>query len=1110
MIVTFVSQCQKNSLKITRQILDAYANRIGERTWQTVITQEGLNAVKTRLAKTARKTTAVACHRMHGTSRTELVWVVGNKREFDAFGNVPVNRTSRDLMKSHDENDWTHLELIKVLVALSALFHDFGKSWDHFQTMLKDKNKKDPIRHEWISLLLFKAWVAGKTDEQWLNELEALKDQTPAQREKFAKQLIKAAKPVKESEDYPFEKGFSVFASWVGWLIVTHHKLPGERLKFGDTAAFTGLKKAANRETVLETISRAMGYVKQSGKPKWSFTNDQLPLLSSAWCKEAARWARKAKSCLESVTDKLAQERLILTFARLGLMVGDHHYSSQDANPNWHSDLTLIANTQKDKNSQDKDKSLPKQKLDEHLVGVMESALKATHLLPYLENGLPEVSEVRALRKPAKGKFAWQNKAVETLSERRKEHDLNQSGFFAINMASTGYGKTFANAKVMGALSANQSLRYNLALGLRTLTLQTGKEYRSKLKLDNTQLAVLIGSSAVRFLHEQAHIEQEVKLELNEELEEQSGSASALGLDAEFEIDVALAEVVEDKFSTVLKHSPKARQLLYAPVVVCTIDHLMPATESVAGGKHILPTLRLLSADLVIDEVDDFNQEDMPAIARLVHLAGMLGRKVMISSATIPPAIAEGLFQAYHAGWQVFARSRQRKAEVTGFWLDEFGTQIEFCDQANAFTQAHQGFISKRLAALAREKAQRKALIHPIERQVPNTPKAELEQYWFAQALQAALQLHHAHHLYDEPSGKTYSVGVIRVAHVDTCIQLAQYLLRCDLPTDCDLRVLSYHSRQVLLLCSELEKHLDQVLNRKDARQPADHLLIQQHLRQTTKAHVLFIVVATPVEEVGRDHDLDWAVIEPSSMRSIIQMAGRVRRHRSVLEDLSPNLLVLERNLTSLSCKTDQDPAFYHPGYENSSKGYVLNSHSLKALVDEAAFAHKVDASSRIQAAQPLQPRERLADLEHQALHDILLKADFSPKAVQGWLHSAFYFTRFAQQQSPFRASEPEKAFVLYVEEGELAVRFAPDYSLKEKQLGKIAAHVTVEALEAESKQRLWLTLDYESLIEEKRELLGRGLRGTCEYLGTFSLPDNDGEQSFQCLPNLGFRRLLN
>lgn len=1108
MIVTFVSQCQKNSLKITRQILDCYANRIGERTWQTVITQEGLNAVKTRLAKTARKTTAVACHRMHGTSRTELVWVVGSKREFDAFGNVPVHRTGRDLMRVHDENDWGDLELIKVLVALSALFHDFGKSWDHFQTLLKDNQKKDPIRHEWISLLLFKAWVQDKTDEQWLNELEALKDQTSAQREKFAKQLITAAKPVKESEDYPFEAGLSTFASWVAWLIVTHHKLPGERLKYGDTPAFTGLKKAATRQTVLETISRTMGYVKQSGEPKWSFTNDQLPLLSSAWCKESARWARKAKACLESVNDKLAQERLILTFARLGLMVGDHHYSSQGANEDWKTDLTLWANTKRDKDKKHKNEDPHKQKLDEHLVGVMESALKATHLLPYLETGLPQVSELRALRKPVPvgSKFSWQNKAVETLAQWRKQHDLSRHGFFAINMASTGYGKTFANAKVMGALSPNQSLRYNLALGLRTLTLQTGDEYRSKLQLDSTQMAVLVGSAAVRFLHEQAHIEKQVQLELAEALEEQSGSASAADLEASLEIDSALAEVVEDKFSTVLKHAPKARQLLYAPVVVCTIDHLMPATESVAGGKHILPTLRLMSADLVIDEVDDFNQEDMPAIARLVHLAGLLGRKLMISSATIPPAIAEGLLQAYQAGWQLFAKSRQRQASVTCFWVDEFTTQIDFITETQPFHTQHQTFIQQRLKRLAEQTAQRKALIPAMSR-LP-LAKAELEPVWFAHVLQSILTLHQAHSETDEFSGKRFSMGVVRVANVDPCIQLTRYLLACELSDEIDIRVMPYHSRQVLLLRSEQEKHLDTVLNRKDGRKPQANPIIRQHLQQSSKTQVIFILVATPVAEVGRDFCLDWAVIEPSSMRSIIQLCGRVRRHRPVAKnDLSiPNIHLLAYNLKGFTQTNPQLAVFRYPGFE--SKAYPLVSHDLRHLVDQATLAEKVDASSRIQAAHPLQPKQGLADLEHQALHDILLKADFSPKAVQGWLQSAFYFTRFAQQQSPFRSSEPETDFVLYVEEGELVIRFAPDRDLKDKQLGKIAAHVHSIELEVSLKQRLWLSLDYEYLIEEKRELLGRSLRGTCEYLGGFSLPDREGEQVFRFGQALGAERV--
>ncbi len=56
----------------------------------------------------------------------------------------------------------------------------------------------------------------------------------------------------------------------------------------------------------------------------------------------------------------------------------------------------------------------------------------------------------------------------------------------------------------MQALSQDgQSLRYVLALGLRTLTLQTGDSYRHDIGLSSDELAVLIGSKAVQELHHQ-------------------------------------------------------------------------------------------------------------------------------------------------------------------------------------------------------------------------------------------------------------------------------------------------------------------------------------------------------------------------------------------------------------------------------------------------------------------------------------------------------------------------------------------------------------------------------------------------------------------------------
>ena len=51
MNVIFISQCQKKALSRTRKILDAYANRMGDNTWQTAITEEGLMMVKNYYAK---------------------------------------------------------------------------------------------------------------------------------------------------------------------------------------------------------------------------------------------------------------------------------------------------------------------------------------------------------------------------------------------------------------------------------------------------------------------------------------------------------------------------------------------------------------------------------------------------------------------------------------------------------------------------------------------------------------------------------------------------------------------------------------------------------------------------------------------------------------------------------------------------------------------------------------------------------------------------------------------------------------------------------------------------------------------------------------------------
>ncbi len=144
----------------TRRILDQFAERKGNRTWQTAITQQGLITLRKMLRKTAKRNTAVACHWIKSSNRTELLWIVGNISRFNEQGTVPTNITEQDILRQNDENLWHTIEDIALLAGIAGLFHDFGKANQLFQEKLKKKNKYcEPYRHEWVSLRLFEAFV---------------------------------------------------------------------------------------------------------------------------------------------------------------------------------------------------------------------------------------------------------------------------------------------------------------------------------------------------------------------------------------------------------------------------------------------------------------------------------------------------------------------------------------------------------------------------------------------------------------------------------------------------------------------------------------------------------------------------------------------------------------------------------------------------------------------------------------------------------------------------------------------------------------------------------------------------------------------------------------
>lgn len=1021
MLVTFVSQCQKNALKRTRRILDAFANRIGDNVWQTPITEEGLETVRRLLKASATKSTAVSCHRIRTRKHTQLVWVVGRKDAFNELGFVPVNYTEKDMGQFQDNLHWQRLPIIKYASMLAGMFHDLGKANCLFQDKLNPNHKSpnfEPYRHEWVSLRLFEALVFdSNNDRQWLQKLSNWQFDTLST---LTKDGIDSPRP-------PL-KNLPPLAKLIAWLIVSHHKLPiypnngtqppniTEPLlpKFHPDWNSPNCNQAEQKDRIIDN---------------WQF-NQNLPLTNPKWLSAICHFASNAlkELSLTTLVDPLHDDLYTAHLSRLCLMLADRYFSSLSLEKTQslgyrHMDYSVYANTY-----YHDDKKYYKQQLDEHLIGVAKNAAKISEALPKMQQELSGLLQNQALEQkvaPNNPKFTWQNKA-QKLAE-KIAYETKTCGFFGINMASTGAGKTLANAKIMYQLGqANDKVRFNVALGLRSLTLQTGKVFQQQLNLSDEELAILVGGIATNSL-----FDQETNLQNTQISEHQTGSESAHhSLHNDIHIDYH-GTLKTHALSPWLAQERHTEKLLQPPIVVCTIDHLIGITEGIRGGQQIAPMLRLLTSDLIIDEPDDFDLDDLPALCRLIHFSAMLGRKVLLSTATMPPALTFACFEAYRSGWQYFSKAHlSQSTYIQCAWFDETQNPLQAKLDINKdikegeFSKIHKKFVENRIKQLKQITPKTLGEIITIDDTVnyhqkhhnnnDNTnndyKKSNYEK--LANTLFEHIhQLHSHHHI--NYLNKKISIGLIRMANINPMIATAKALMAKNSPANTKIHYCIYHSRHPLAIRSYIEHCLDKILNRKNN----EYLTILQNtINDDTHKnyhHHIFVVIASPVAEVGRDHDYDWAIIEPSSIRSIVQIAGRLLRHRQITPKY-PNIYLLNKNIKALN---NQSICFNNPGFEQNNT-LKLNSHCLNDILNPNDYKI-IDSSIKIAMtnSQERKPNENLSDLEqHALLNKLFPTKDNQKNSAAVWWQTQNHWSGEIQRQQRFRQSKKEALCYLWID----------------------------------------------------------------------------------------------
>lgn len=864
MKIIIVSDCTKKALKESRKKLDAFGIRIAKKTWLVEITNEGLNNLIEILRKSARKNTALSFF----NKAFDKIYFIGSSKKY-CDDKIAIKIKDISIMNNKLIN-------IKEFIKTICFLHDIGKANTIFQNKIRLNNvkEKDYIRHELLSLFIVDFIVNKHINEDNYNEVTN-EDVTEYIIDKYLKKDICI---IEKENDFNLKLMKSI--------ILVHHK----NINVSEDKLNSDFEDSLILNARFEYFN-----VKNKKEFKVNIVNDKTLF----------------KIVVEKINYLMNIELInmdfeyIFTIGKYILMNSDYLSSSDHKFYNKFS-LDKKEKYEKDENKlfaksfeliRDQDDNLfyMNQTLLTHIKAVEKNSMYFLNLI-FKETELNKMSDnlINELSKDeiSTGRYKWQDYVLSKIEKR-------DVGEFIVVSSSTGSGKTKFVSKAMAKITNNK--RFNVAMGLKNLTLQTKTAYEKQLKNKylEKEISCLIGSDISRTIYDKNKDED-----------------NYYDTEDDFIIDSKL--IVDNRLNATVK-TEKNKILLQSPILISTIDYLM---RSIQEKKHLNAMLRVATSDLVLDEVDNYEVNDLLAISKLIYLTALFGNKVIISTATANNELVKFLLSQYVNGYKKYAKIYNKKDINFSFITDAKVNDNEyFYKKYNIDINEDYG---KDLIDYFNE------LINDYVSKLENNTKHKVK---YISLRDKSDFNSHIKNISDNNNeidelGIKRSVGLCRVANTSSATNLYFYLLDKNKDNKDEIVIpILYHSQIPLIFRSMLEYNLDNDLNRSNNKKLKDTNIfkdIEGNEKYKGKKKITIVVIATPIEEVGRDHDFDWSIMEPSSLRQIIQTAGRVGRHRDIIPEYE-NIYILNENFRLLEYENNKvnSVLYKNPGLETSDNLFV-------------------------------------------------------------------------------------------------------------------------------------------------------------------------------------------